>query len=215
MTLSSADAFAAAEAFLTRAFEHSQRRYTLVLQPDLSEEFDIAWAVRFDSREHLDTGDRKFAPPTRLALVPQEGTAPHFPPSHIPVAEYLAYARHGGWAGASKGGTVKAEPWQRALKWLLDTYHGRVELAGTDPVAEDAGSRLFACRTIEQPGCPRTPMPAASVVVPKDAGRPFHPAADGSDPRGRLGSTEPAGHRAGARAASASARADSPALRES
>ncbi|WP_407841653.1 YrhB domain-containing protein [Streptomyces sp. DSM 116496] len=77
---------------------------------------------------------------------------------------------------------MKAEPWQRALKWLLDTYHGLVELVGTDPVAEDKGTWLFACRTIEQPGYPRTPMLAASVVVPKDAGRPFHPAAD--DPWG-------------------------------
>ncbi|WP_406180335.1 toxin glutamine deamidase domain-containing protein [Streptomyces sp. NBC_01006] len=53
-----------------------------------------------------------------------------------------------------------------------------MELVAIEPVAEDAGTWLFACRTTKQPGYPRTPMLTASLVVPKDLGTPFHPAAD-------------------------------------
>ncbi|MGW1885237.1 YrhB domain-containing protein [Streptomyces sp. NPDC001970] len=73
-------------------------------------------------------------------------------------------------------------PQHLALHWLNATYRGLVELAVPHPVAEDAGTWLFACRTVEQPGHPRTPMLAASLVVPKDGGVPFHPAAN--DPWG-------------------------------
>ncbi|MFD7440724.1 YrhB domain-containing protein [Streptomyces sp. NPDC059909] len=77
---------------------------------------------------------------------------------------------------------MHADPQHLALRWLHATYHGLVELAVPHPVAEDALTWLFACRTVEQPGCPRTPMLAASLVVPKDGGVPFHPAAN--DPWG-------------------------------
>ncbi|NSC25593.1 hypothetical protein FM076_32355 [Streptomyces albus subsp. chlorinus] len=63
-----------------------------------------------------------------------------------------------------------------ALDWLSATYGGLVELRTDEPVAEDEASRLFACRAVPQPGYPGRPMLAASVVVPKDGGSPFHPA---------------------------------------
>ncbi|UUN29518.1 toxin glutamine deamidase domain-containing protein [Streptomyces sp. FIT100] len=178
--LSQNKAVEAARAFLAQV--PFDRPYTIVMQPELTVEHPVAWAVRFDSQEHLDTGDPGQAPFTRVLLVPKDGTAPHFPPSHLRVEEYLAYVRHGGWREAAKGGTARAEPWQRALRRLLDLYGGRVELAATHPVAEDAGTWLFACRPAETAGRLPTPMLTASVVVPKDGGQPYHPAAN--DPWG-------------------------------
>lgn len=69
-----------------------------------------------------------------------------------------------------------ADPAQRATAWLDALYGGRVELAAPHPVRETNSSWLMACRTLSQPGFPRTPMLAASVVVPKIGGYPFHPA---------------------------------------
>ncbi|MGW2699110.1 toxin glutamine deamidase domain-containing protein [Streptomyces sp. NPDC001340] len=67
-------------------------------------------------------------------------------------------------------------PEQRALAWLHATYGGLVELAVPHPVHETTTAWLLACRTLPQPGYPRTPMLAASVAVPKHGGSPFHPA---------------------------------------
>ncbi|MFD4558858.1 toxin glutamine deamidase domain-containing protein [Streptomyces sp. NPDC058469] len=68
------------------------------------------------------------------------------------------------------------DPTQRATAWLDALYGGLVELAVPHPVHETSTSWLMACRTLNQPGFPRTPMLAASVVVPKIGGFPFHPA---------------------------------------
>ncbi|MCX5378240.1 YrhB domain-containing protein [Streptomyces sp. NBC_00091] len=174
------EAVEAARPYLEQAFSYGP--WTLVLQPELSEEHELAWIIRIDSQESIDAGDPWVGPMEKMVLVPKDGAAVRFPPTHLPLDEYFAYVRHGGWDTAAKGKTSKAEPWQKALQWLLDTYHGLVELVSIEAVAEDAGTWLFACRTIEQPGYPRTPMLAASVVVPKTPGRPFHPASD--DPWG-------------------------------
>ncbi|MGW7412099.1 YrhB domain-containing protein [Streptomyces sp. NPDC054863] len=66
-------------------------------------------------------------------------------------------------------------PSPRAAAWLNETYQGLVELQVPEPVHETPVGWLFACRTLHQPGYPQTPMLAASVVVPKDGSRPFHP----------------------------------------
>ncbi|AZM89267.1 YrhB domain-containing protein [Streptomyces sp. W1SF4] len=174
------EAVEAARPYAERAY--SDGPWTLVMQPELSEEHELAWIIRIDAQESIDSGNRWAGPLTKVVIVPKDGAEVHFPPSHMPVADYLAFVRHGGWETAAKGRTVEAEPWQQALQWLLDTYRGLVELVGIEPVAEDAGTWLFACRTVEQPGYPRTPMLAASVVVPKTPGRPFHPSSD--DPWG-------------------------------
>lgn len=174
------EAVEAAKPYLAKAFAYEP--WTIVLQPELSEELDLAWAIRFDTQESIDAGDHWVGPLTKVVLVPKDGAAVQFPPSHLPMDEFLAHVRHGGWRVAYLARTRKAEPWQRALEWLLDTYRGLVELVGIEPIAEDAGTWLFACRTTEQPGYPRTPMLAASLVVPKRPGTPFHPASD--DPWG-------------------------------
>ncbi|MFE0424410.1 toxin glutamine deamidase domain-containing protein [Streptomyces sp. NPDC058953] len=69
-----------------------------------------------------------------------------------------------------------ADPARRATAWLEGTYGGLVELAAPRPVCETDTAWLMACRTLAQPGFPRTPMLASSVVVPKIGGHPFHPA---------------------------------------
>ncbi|MFE2608161.1 YrhB domain-containing protein [Streptomyces mirabilis] len=88
-------------------------------------------------------------------------------------------------------------PDQRAAVWLAHTYRGLVELSVPHPVHETPTAWMFACRTLNQPGYPATPMLAASVVVPKDGSSPFHPSA--SDP---LADLDPAdGQKAAARVA--------------
>ncbi len=74
-------------------------------------------------------------------------------------------------------GPVTDDPRRRASAWLRSTYGALVELTRDEPVAEDVGTWLFACRSVKQPGYPATPMLAASVAVPKDGAAPFHPAA--------------------------------------
>ncbi|MFJ9741027.1 toxin glutamine deamidase domain-containing protein [Streptomyces sp. NPDC101166] len=68
------------------------------------------------------------------------------------------------------------DPTQRATDWLRLVYGGLVEPATAHPVHETATAWLLPCRTVPQPGYPRTPMLAASIVVPKDGTAPFHPA---------------------------------------
>jgi hypothetical protein len=88
MMISLEDALDAARAYLrTSPYEE---QFTLVMQPELSREYEAAWAIRFDSQEHLDTGDEMKAPFTRVVVVPKDGTAPHLPPTYLPVAEYVA-----------------------------------------------------------------------------------------------------------------------------
>ncbi|MGW6295272.1 toxin glutamine deamidase domain-containing protein [Streptomyces sp. NPDC055058] len=67
-------------------------------------------------------------------------------------------------------------PARLATEWLRQTYGGLVELSAPDPVHETPAAWLLACRSVTQPGFPRTPMLAASVVVPRYSGLPFHPA---------------------------------------
>ncbi|GGR97937.1 hypothetical protein GCM10010269_41030 [Streptomyces humidus] len=68
------------------------------------------------------------------------------------------------------------DPARRAAAWLRLTYGDLVEPATTHPVHETDTAWMLSCRALPQPGYPRTPMLAASVVVPKDGSSPFHPA---------------------------------------
>ncbi|MEU3730246.1 YrhB domain-containing protein [Streptomyces sp. NPDC033538] len=80
-----------------------------------------------------------------------------------------------------------SSPDQKAAAWLNATYGGLVQLATPHPVHETPAAWLMACRPLPQPGYPETPMIAASVVVPKNGGAPFHPA-----PSAPLADLEPA-----------------------
>ncbi|MEU9862702.1 toxin glutamine deamidase domain-containing protein [Streptomyces sp. NPDC047971] len=66
-------------------------------------------------------------------------------------------------------------PMRRATAWLDAIYGGLVELAVPHPVHETDTAWLLSCQALPQPGYPRSPMLAASLVVPKDGGSPFHP----------------------------------------
>ena len=79
------------------------------------------------------------------------------------------------------------DPTRQATSWLDSVYGGLVELASPHPVHETDSAWLMACRVLPQPGYPRSPMLAASVVVPKDGGFPFHPT-----PSAPLADLEPA-----------------------
>ncbi|MET9774231.1 toxin glutamine deamidase domain-containing protein [Streptomyces sp. NPDC006367] len=80
-----------------------------------------------------------------------------------------------------------SRPAQLAADWLCRTYNGLVELASPDVVHETSAAWLLGCRSVAQPGFPRTPMLAASVVVPKYGCLPYHPA-----PHAPLADLEPA-----------------------
>ncbi|MEU4351446.1 YrhB domain-containing protein [Streptomyces sp. NPDC023838] len=62
---------------------------TIVALSEISIEHSKAWAVAFDSQEHIDTQDPSRAPFMRVVIVPKDGSRPHFPPSHIPVRDYV------------------------------------------------------------------------------------------------------------------------------
>ncbi|GGT30492.1 MULTISPECIES: YrhB domain-containing protein [Streptomyces] len=172
-------ALEAARAHLAQAYANEP--WTIVLLPEQSYEHRAAWVIRFDTQESLDSGDEFHGPLTKVVIVPKDGSAPHGPPSAVPLAVYLDMLERGTWPPTDTR-SVASGPRLVAQNWLDATYRGLVELARAEPVAEDAGTWLFACRTIDQPGYPRTPMLAASLVVPKDGGEPFHPASD--DPWG-------------------------------
>ncbi|MEU3302725.1 toxin glutamine deamidase domain-containing protein [Streptomyces sp. NPDC006678] len=78
--------------------------------------------------------------------------------------------------GDGRPGTRPAAPVEQAASWLVALYGGLVELAVPGPVHETDTAWLLSCRSLSQPGYPRSPMLAASVVVPKDGSSPFHPA---------------------------------------
>lgn len=103
------------------------------------------------------------------------------------VAGSVAAGTEPAGAGAD---TAMFHPRRRAEEWLAHTYGGLVELTVPDPVHETPAAWLMTCRTLPQPGFPRTPMLAASLVVPRHGGPPFHPA-----PGAPLADLEPApGH---------------------
>ncbi|MFI0775746.1 YrhB domain-containing protein [Streptomyces sp. NPDC021212] len=88
MTLSLDEAVPAAREFLGQVYAAGE--FTVVMQRERSEEHAAAWAIRFTSQEYLDTGNVALQPFTRVVIVPKDGSAPRFPPSHLPVATYVA-----------------------------------------------------------------------------------------------------------------------------
>ncbi|MFI5886840.1 serine protease [Streptomyces sp. NPDC051554] len=62
---------------------------SLVFLPEKCVEYPFGWAIRFDWKEHLETGNIADAPFTSVVIVPHDGEAAHFPPTAFPVAEYM------------------------------------------------------------------------------------------------------------------------------
>lgn len=100
--LSKDEAHARAVEFLKRTYADDPM--TIVLQPELTVEHDWAWAVRFDSQEHLDTGDIFKAPFSRLLVVPKDGSPVHFAPTALSVEQSTYYFATGMFPGQSVEG---------------------------------------------------------------------------------------------------------------
>ncbi|MER6373809.1 MULTISPECIES: YrhB domain-containing protein [Streptomyces] len=75
---------------------------SLVMLPDKCEEYGFGWAVRFDWKEHLETGNPVDAPFTSVVVVPHHGEAAHWPPSALPVAEYMRRREVGDWPSVDR-----------------------------------------------------------------------------------------------------------------
>jgi hypothetical protein len=87
-TVSGEEAVRVAAEYLRNVYRDEE--YTFVMQPERSVEYRTAWAVNFDTQEHLDTGDMTKAPLIRVLAVPKDGSPPYFPPSAWSVSEFEA-----------------------------------------------------------------------------------------------------------------------------
>lgn len=76
---------------------YPDRADSVVVLPDTAIEFRYGWTVRFDFKEHLETGDLMAAPFSSVIVVPHDGTAVHFPPTFLPTAEYMERRAAGDW----------------------------------------------------------------------------------------------------------------------
>ncbi|MFH8802478.1 YrhB domain-containing protein [Streptomyces sp. NPDC017936] len=94
--LTKEEAVSAGSHFL-RTLAYPDRADSVVMLPDAAVEFPFGWAVRFDFREHLETGDPTAAPFTSVVVVPHSGADAHFPPTHLPVADYMDLCATGDW----------------------------------------------------------------------------------------------------------------------
>lgn len=73
----------------------------IVIRDELIVEHELGWAIPFNSRAFLDTGDISKAAVPSVVVVTKEGPPPFLPPSYLPVREYLDEVRdNGGWATA-------------------------------------------------------------------------------------------------------------------
>jgi hypothetical protein len=71
----------------------------IVIRDDLITEHELGWAIPFNSRAFLDTGDISKAAVPSVVVVTKDGPEPFLPPSYLPVQEYLDEVReNGGWA---------------------------------------------------------------------------------------------------------------------
>ncbi|SER43304.1 Immunity protein 35 [Lentzea xinjiangensis] len=68
---------------------HDDELGTVVVQEELVEEYPAAWLVPFASEHFIRTGDLNYALVPSVLLVPKDGSPAHYPPSAIPVVEYL------------------------------------------------------------------------------------------------------------------------------
>ncbi|MFI1695675.1 serine protease [Streptomyces bobili] len=89
-------AVAAAAAFL-KSRAHPDRADSVVMLPDTAVDFAYGRTVRFDFREHIETGDPTQAPFSSVVVVPHDGSPPHFAPTFPPVATYMEMRAAGNW----------------------------------------------------------------------------------------------------------------------
>lgn len=71
------EALEAARARLEQAF--ASEPWTIVLKPELTQEHELAWIVRYDTQESIDAGDPMVGPFNKLVIVPKDGSRVDFP----------------------------------------------------------------------------------------------------------------------------------------
>ncbi|WP_381800493.1 YrhB domain-containing protein [Streptomyces niveus] len=90
------EAVTAAAGFL-RTTAYPDRPDSVVMLPETAIRFTYGWTVRFDFKEHIETGAFIDAPFNSVVVVPHDGTAAHSAPSLPPPAEYMALQASGNW----------------------------------------------------------------------------------------------------------------------
>jgi hypothetical protein len=93
--LSRTEAAEAAATYLKSVYP--DRVDSLVMLAEQSIAYAYGWAVRFDFKEHLESGDWLQSPITTVVIVPHDGGKPHFPPSVFPVEDYMTRRASGDW----------------------------------------------------------------------------------------------------------------------
>jgi hypothetical protein len=93
--LTKEEAVSAGSHFL-KTLAYPERANSVVMLPDTAVEFPFGWTVRFDFQEHIETGNPMHAPFSSVVVVPHAGAA-HFPPTHLPVADYMELCATGNW----------------------------------------------------------------------------------------------------------------------
>lgn len=89
------EALAAAWAFLRDRYGDGPP--TIVIGPGSTTEYRLAWTVRFDSQEHIDTGDMMQAPMVREVVVFKDGSLIDFTPSALSRENATAWFEDGVW----------------------------------------------------------------------------------------------------------------------
>ncbi|MFI7085435.1 YrhB domain-containing protein [Streptomyces anulatus] len=90
------DAVITAAAFLKK-YIYPDRPDSVVMLPETAVEFTYGWTVRYDLKEHIETGDFTKAPFSPLMVVPHDGSAAHLAPTFPASAEYMALQALGNW----------------------------------------------------------------------------------------------------------------------
>ncbi|WP_078947993.1 hypothetical protein [Streptomyces griseus] len=96
--LSKAAALESAAEFIRNSYP--DKAESLVLLPEDCVAYPFGWAIRFDWKEHLETGNVADAPFTSVVIVPHNGEAVDFPPTGFPMDEYMSRRASGDWPTA-------------------------------------------------------------------------------------------------------------------
>lgn len=83
------------EEFLNKVYGAGSVGSSMLIESGRTTELAIAWSVLFDTVAHKETDDWTLAPVSRVVVVPKDGSPVHFPPTAIPLDDYLAQVAAG------------------------------------------------------------------------------------------------------------------------
>ena len=93
--LSRDEAVDAAAAHLRKVYP--EKSDSLVMLPEECKEYPYGWAIRFDWKEHIETGSWLGLPFTGVVVVPHSGEEIHSPPTAFRLADYMDRCASGEW----------------------------------------------------------------------------------------------------------------------